>query len=199
MRPPPTRTHVRGKADAASHQCTRSSGASTCRPAGTSTKTGSGAKASLRRTRASPPSWTAPSMSAAPGTSSARPKASWAALPAPVGTVVVKALARPLWTSTLPAMAPRARRQGGQQLVARRGGALASWGREVVEDQGCQWACSARPLRSPRAARTTPTPRSRRPAVRRSQSGPARPAEASAVKVCGVTSSFGIANVAHAL
>ena len=78
-----------------------STGASTCTPAGTSTKTGSGAKASLSRTRASPPSCTAPSDAAAAGTSSARPKAKSA-------SDAVKTLARPLCTSTLPATGPSA-------------------------------------------------------------------------------------------
>ncbi len=91
-----------------------STGAPTSCPDGTSMKTGSAANASLRRTRASPPSWTAPSMSAAPGTSSARPKSNVATELAPsgpdvpAGPVAVKALARPLCTSTLPAISPSA-------------------------------------------------------------------------------------------
>ena len=132
--PSPTRTQVLGKADAASHQCTTSTGAPTSRPAGTSMKTGSGVNASFRRTRASPSARTAPSMSAAPGTSSAPPKANRAPDPDAGGSVAVTALARPLCTRTLPAIAPSAVVSAANNWSPA-GAAPSAGGCEVVEVQ----------------------------------------------------------------
>ena len=105
--PPPTtlrraRTQVRGNmAEAtASHQCTISTGCSTRTPTGTSTTVMSGPNASLRRTSASPPSRTEPTMSAAPGTSPEAPTAR------PQPDVFVIDTGQPLCTSTRAAVGP---------------------------------------------------------------------------------------------
>ena len=106
-----------------SHQCTIEHGPATVTPAGTSTNTGSGAKASLRRTSASPPSCTAPEQIARPGHvvgpaegEAGRRRRREAAR------------RRPLCTSTLPASDAERGAERGQQLVAGRAGPSATGG-----------------------------------------------------------------------
>ena len=178
--------------------------ASTVTPAGTSTNTGSGVNASFRRTSASPPCCTDPSSRRDSGTSSARPKAN----PAPFGAAahgegagapVVHQDAPRRRPQHRPPRPPGAPRRPGPTPVPTPPGA----GARTRRGPGRRWASSATPPRSPRGGavdRKASWPAALRS---RSQPGPARPADASALNVCRVKPLSGGcisgANAAHAL
>ena len=175
-RPRRARTHVRGRPRPQRTRCVapvhdehRLGDLAT--PAGTSTKTGVGRKASLRRTRASPPSCTAPSMSEPPGTSSAPPKAKRGSSASATCERRRRARCAPGRCRTIEPM--RRRQRAAEQLLAPPGaGPRRRGGSEVVEVEVVDGRVAPDLLALRGQRRTTRRPRSRRPAGRGATSGP---------------------------
>ena len=111
-----------------SHQCMTRMGCGTTTPAGTSINTASGKNASLRRTRASPPTWTCPTIRSASAMSAVPPNPKAGCSPS-----LSKSPGCPLCTSTWPDNEPSAETAEARPAAAPAVSSGVVGGRESVE------------------------------------------------------------------